>query len=60
MNSEVLNLTESGSVGGGGGLLAGVLVYLEADYYNIINDTELKAEMVDALSRLVTSSLQAL
>ncbi|KAH3825750.1 hypothetical protein DPMN_127631 [Dreissena polymorpha] len=56
VNSEVLNLTESDGVGGGGGgLLAGVLVYLEADYYNIINDTELTAEMVGALRRSVTT-----
>lgn len=46
MNSEVINITEVSE-----GMQVGVLIYLLADYYNIINETELEAEMIGSLIR---------
>ncbi|XP_053372547.1 low-density lipoprotein receptor-related protein 1B-like isoform X2 [Mercenaria mercenaria] len=46
MTSEVLNITESQNQ-----MKIGVLVYFLADYYNIINETELENEMINSLIR---------
>ncbi|XP_052803056.1 fibrillin-3-like isoform X1 [Mya arenaria] len=46
MNSDVLNITEVT-----GGMRVGLLVYLAADYFRIINDTSLKAEIIASLIR---------
>lgn len=49
MTSEVLNITEAGTQ-----MKVGVLIYFLADYFNIINETELEVEMINSLIRLVT------
>lgn len=46
MTSEVINITETWE-----GMQIGLLVYLRADYYNVINETELEFEMIESLKR---------
>lgn len=46
VNAEILNITELTD-----GMKVGFLVYLTAEYFNIINETELKDEMIASLIR---------
>jgi len=48
VTSEILNITEVPT-----GMRVGLLIHLSADYFNIINETELKQEMINSLIRFV-------